>query len=323
MKAMVVEDFKKVPTWVDFANPIGSQTESVIHVSAAALTNLTKAQVNGTHYSSVAAFPFVAGAEGVGRLPNGKRVYFCNPSKPFGALAEQTLVRHNLCVPLPDDLDDATAAALANPAMSSWAALIYRAKIAKGETVLINGATGISGQLAIPIARHLGADKIIVTGRNPEILEKLKANGADEVISLTQSSDKLVRVLKAAFAEHKVSIVLDYLWGESAEAILAAISSNGAKHLEHNIRYVQIGSISGTSVKFPAAVLRSVPIELMGSGIGSVALSDLLKSIEGALNVAKPLGLSIDMECVPMSLAPTIWERNDSKSRVVFTNVSA
>jgi NADPH:quinone reductase-like Zn-dependent oxidoreductase len=101
------------------------------------------------------------------------------PVHPYGALAEKTLIRPGLSVPAPDELDDVTAAAIANPGMSAWATLVERASLKQGEVVLINGATGSAGRIAVQIAKHLGAGKVIATGRNAAELEQLKGIGAD------------------------------------------------------------------------------------------------------------------------------------------------
>ena len=97
-----------------------------------------------------------------------RRVYFVLPRAPYGSMAEQAVVPSAHCVPLPDELDDVTAAAIANPGMSSWAAYTERARLKAGETVLVNGATGTAGRLAVQIAKYLGARKVIATGRNAE-----------------------------------------------------------------------------------------------------------------------------------------------------------
>ena len=115
-----------------------------------------RSRAAGTHYSSSGGFPFVAGIDGVGRLDDGRRVYFLMPNAPFGAMAERTVAPSTRCLMLPDELDDATAAAIANPGMSSWAAYAERAKLKQGETVLVNGATGAAGRLAVQIANISG-----------------------------------------------------------------------------------------------------------------------------------------------------------------------
>ena len=167
MKAAIITGPGIAPIYADFDRPQPQGKEQRLRVSASALSHLTRGRASGRHYSADNRFPFVPGVDGVGRRDDGSRVYFAMPRAPFGAMAEETVVDATHCVPVPDDLDDVTAAALANPGMSSWAALRHRARLNPGETVLINGATGVSGKLAIGIARHLGAGRIIATGRDP------------------------------------------------------------------------------------------------------------------------------------------------------------
>ncbi len=173
MKAAIVVEAGKTPIYGDFREPVPASGEVRITVSAAALSNLVKGRASGTHYSSSGDLPFVVGVDGVGRLDDGRRVYFVLPKSPWGSMSEQTVLRASQCVPLPGDVDDVTAAAIGNPGMSSWAALQERAKFVKGESVLINGATGTAGRLAIQIAKYMGARKVVATGRNVETLKGL------------------------------------------------------------------------------------------------------------------------------------------------------
>ena len=142
MRAAIVHGLGQTPVCADFPVPTPAEGERLIKVTAAALTQLARGRASGAHYSSSGAYPFIAGVDGVGRLEDGARVYFLSPRAPYGAFAEQTVVAVPQCLPLPDDLDDVTAAAIANPGMSSWAAFVDRARLAPGETVLVNGATG-------------------------------------------------------------------------------------------------------------------------------------------------------------------------------------
>ena len=166
MNAAVVESFGKPPRYATFREPVPAEGEVLIRVRAAALSNLVKGQASGTHYSSGSELPFVAGNDGVGTLPNGDRVYFIGPRTPFGTMAEWSVVSARRTIQLPVGVDDVTAAALGNPGLASWGALIGRARLQPGESVLINGATGVAGQQAIQVAKILGARKVIATGRD-------------------------------------------------------------------------------------------------------------------------------------------------------------
>src|SRR5580700_6926827 len=183
MKAAVVTAPGKTPVYSDFDLPVAKAGEELISVRASALSNLTKSRASGAHYSSSGIFPAVAGTDGVGRTQDGRRVYFAMPEAPFGSLAEFCPINARRCVDIPDGLDDITAAAIANPGMSAWAGLVERAHLLAGETVLVNGATGTAGRVAVQLARHLGAARVIATGRNLQELEELKQLGADDTIA--------------------------------------------------------------------------------------------------------------------------------------------
>ena len=125
----------------------------------------------------------------MGLLEDGTRVYFGMSRPPFGTMAERCVSSRARCLPIPDALDDVTVAAMINPALSSWAALSGRAQFVAGESILILGATGVSGQLAVQVAKRLGARRIVAAGRNPEVLATLTGLGADSVVSLDLPHD--------------------------------------------------------------------------------------------------------------------------------------
>lgn len=315
MRAAIVSAMGVAPTLGEMDPPVPLDGEQRIKVTAAAISHVTKAHASGVHYSANGVFPFVVGIDGVGRLDDGRRVYFALPRSPFGSMAELCVADARLCVSLPDDLDDFTAAAIANPGMSSWAALTERARLQRGETVLINGATGTSGRLAVQIAKWLGAGKVLATGRNPIALEEIRQSGADVIIPLGAEPETLDKRLMKEFAEG-VDIVIDYLWGRSAERLLisAAKAGSGASPM----RFVQVGSISGSEISLPSAVLRASAIELMGSGKGSVSADKLLEITNTVLRSTRPARLDISFRKVPFADFDTAWPKNDSTSRTVF-----
>jgi len=316
MKAAIISRAGETPVFGGFSEPQPCEGESLVTVTAAAISHLVKGRAAGTHYSASGRFPMVVGIDGVGRLQDGRRVYFVMPRAPFGSMAEQTVVRSAQCIALPDDLDDVTAAALANPGMSSWAAFKERAKLKPGETVLINGATGTSGRLAVQIAKHLGAGKVIATGRNVEALQALKALGADVTIALVDDQRDMEAAFSRQFADG-VDVVLDYLWGPSAERLLIAAAKLGQDAVP--IRFVQIGALSSADITLPGAVLRASAIELMGSGIGSIALDRLFEAVRQMLHAATPIGLKIAVTPVPLADVERAWSADDSRKRTVFT----
>lgn len=312
MKAAIVREAGQPPVYSEFDEPCAGPGEVLIDVSAAPLSHVTKARASGAHYSAAAGIPFVVGLDGTGRRPDGQRVYFFMPRAPFGSLASRTVVSASQCVPLPDDVDDITAAAMAVPAMSSWAALKERAGFVSSETVLVNGATGTSGRLAVQIARHLGAKKIIATGRNPVVLDALGGLGANVTISLAQDERVLSDALDQQF-RGGVDVVLDYLWGQSAERLLAA-----AAKIANPLRFVQIGSIAGPTILLSAQALRSFPLELFGSGIGSLPLPRILNAVGEVLRAAAIGGFVAATKAVPLADLEQHWSTSDPLTRTVF-----
>lgn len=283
MKAAIVTEAGTKPVYGTYQAPKNTENEVVVDVKATALSNLTKMRAMGKYYSASNVFPNVPGTDGVGVL-DSKRVYFAMPTAPFGSLAQQALVNKNLIVPIPDGIDDVTAAAIANPGMSSWVALVSRAHFVKGQNVLINGATGSAGSLAVKIAYHLGAKKVVVTGRNATKLAKLNADAAVS-FDMTQENgaQAFTEELQETFAEG-IDVVLDYLWGDSALAIMKAVAQFGGSRVT---RFVSIGASSGQAeINLPSAILRSSSIEIIGSGVKSASMKELLTAISGVFEWA-------------------------------------
>ncbi|HBS6071458.1 TPA: zinc-binding alcohol dehydrogenase family protein [Klebsiella aerogenes] len=313
MKAAVVFDLNEGPIWADFTEPQPAAGYTLIDVRAAAISHVVKGRASGRHYSFDGTLPFVVGIDGVGMTSDGQRVYFAFPSAPFGSMAQRAPVALQNCLPLPDALDDISAAAMANPGMSAWAALVKRAQFQAGETVLINGATGSAGQLAVQIARYLGAKKIIATGRNTQALAAL---AADECIDLTADEQTLNAQFAAASAG-QIDVVVDYLWGRSAELLLPML----AKYTpgDKPVRYVQVGSLAGADIALNGAVLRAAPLQLMGSGIGSLTMPQLLAATGEMLQAAVPGHFTIATTPLPLRDVAAAWPRDNSRKRTVFT----
>jgi NADPH:quinone reductase-like Zn-dependent oxidoreductase len=315
MKAAIVTAPGKNPIHADFRDPVAAAGEELISVAAAALTHLTKGRASGSHYSASGDFPAVVGVDGVGRTQDGRRVYFVLPDPPFGGMAERVPIKKELCVPLPDDVADVTAAAIANPGMSCWVALRERARLVAGETVLINGATGSGGRVAVQIAKYMGAKKVIATGREAGALKQLKALGADVTIQLTAPREALEKELEEQFSS-RVDVVIDYLWGPSAEAVIYAAARASQKAVP--VRFIQVGSVSRETITLPAAVLRSSALVMMGSGLGSVPLKGLIDAIGGVMQAVVPGKLQIETEVVPLRDVEAAWNKDSSRSRIVF-----
>jgi NADPH:quinone reductase-like Zn-dependent oxidoreductase len=322
MKAAVVYTKGELPKYAEFPEPIASnENEILVSIKAVAITNLDKGIASGDHYSSEKENQngFIVGSDGIGVLENGTKVYARGIS---GTIAEKALVEQNRMVVLPDGIDDAMAAAMPNAVAGSAMALRFRAGVKPGETVLINGATGFTGQMAVQIAKHYGAKNIIVTGRNEKGLENLLEIGADEIVSLKQEDESFVSQLKEIHKNTPIDIVIDYLWGHSAELILSVLKGKG--NFTHKTRYVSVGSMSGDTIQLSAQILRSVDLQLSGSGLGSwtkeevkLLFSEILP--EMFLLASKNI-LKVNIETVHLSDIEKMWnaELPDGKRLVVL-----
>jgi NADPH:quinone reductase-like Zn-dependent oxidoreductase len=322
MKAAIVTAAGKTPVYGDFDKPVAKEGEELISVRAAALSNLTRSRASGVHYSSSGIFPAVAGTDGVGVTQDGRRVYFAMPEAPFGSLAEFCPTNTRRLIEIPDALDDITAAAIANPGMSAGAALVERARLVEGETVLVNGATGTAGRVAVQLAKYLGAARVIATGRNAQELEELKQIGADVVVPFSMGAEHAAGAaefenrLKEVFASG-IDVVVDYLWGESAKTLITSMAKTVG---DHPVRFVHVGAASGgESIDLPGAALRSSAITLMGSGLGSVSREGLMRSISSVFEAVGPAGLTIATEVAPLAKVEEVWSRATGKPRVVVT----
>jgi NADPH:quinone reductase-like Zn-dependent oxidoreductase len=322
MKAAVIVAAGMRPEYGDFQEPTVSEGRELVTVRASALSQFSKSRSSGAHYSSEGRFPSVAGSDGVGRTVDGRRVYFVMPEAPYGSLAEQSLVRSRQCVAVPDGVDDVTAAAIANPGMSAWAALRERARLQAGETVLVNGATGSAGRVAVQLAKYLGAGRVIATGRNEGELQELTRLGADALIpfhlgtSAPEGNKHYEEALIGQFVQG-IDVVIDYLWGGSARTVIVAV----AKAVEdaRPVRFVHVGGASREEdIELPGAALRSSAIELMGSGVKSVPFPKLLDAIRNVFEAVLPAGLQIATRTVPLSAIGDVWDA-PGKPRIVCT----
>ncbi|MGC1617601.1 MAG: zinc-binding alcohol dehydrogenase family protein [Candidatus Acidiferrum sp.] len=314
MKAAVLHELGKPPRCEDFAEPSAAQNETIVRVRAASLKSVDKQLASGTHYASPRELPVICGTDGVGTLPDGTRVFFGGPRRPFGAMAQRTVAPAAFCFPLPDGLDDVTAAALPNPGVSALLALEYRAKVLKGETVLILGATGVTGKLAVQIAKLLGAGRVIASGRNAQVLEKLRNLGADAIIQLDQPAEELKKAFAHEAGEAGFNVVIDYVWGRPTEVLLAAITRPEFAVVNPETRLVQVGESAGPTISLPAAVLRSTALTILGTA-GIPSRDVLVAAMQQVLDWGAKRALQIEAESVPLSEIEEVWQRSDAAGR--------
>lgn len=318
MHAAVLHALGEPPRFEQFEEPSPRPDEVIVQVRAAALKPVDKAMAEGSHYASFREFPAICGLDGIGLLEDGTRVLFAGPRRPFGAMAEKTVVSRDRCFPVSGAVADELAAALFNPGMSAWLTLAVRAQLVPRETVLVLGATGVTGRLAVQIAKFLGAGRVIGAGRNFEALNELRQLGADAVIPLDQPEDDLIRAFAQEGGDDGYNLIVDFLWGRPTELLLAALTRTELTPAACRLRLIQIGESAGASINLPAAVLRSSRLEIFGAGSGSLPPPDKLNIIREQLMARAASGeLRIETERVPLSDIEQAWRREQHGCRLV------
>lgn len=312
MKAAVLHQLGTNPKFETINDPQPTSEQTIITIKAAAIKQLDKIKASGKHYTKYPYFPIAVGTDGTGILEDGTRIY---ASGITGMLAEKALVQKGNWTVLPDGISFETAAALPNALIGSDMALLYRAKMEAGQTILINGATGVTGKIAVQIAKYRGASRIIVTGRNETILNELKELGADEIISLQQNDATILEQLQNIHETTPIDIVLDYLWGHPMELILQAFKSLPPR----KIKIVTVGEMAGTNISLPSGTLRSTQIELLGSGIGSLSMNEIATYMKEILPSVFELAangkLIIDIELAKLKDIETVWTKQEQPGK--------
>lgn len=279
MRAAVINHLGSHPTCQELPDPIATGGLEVARVRAAAIKNVERMLVAGTHYASASMrLPAQVGLDAVAELNDGRRVYAA-AAPPGGSMAERMLVDPERAVPVPHGVSDAEAAALPNAGVSAWLALEYAGRIRAGHSVLVLGATGVTGALATQLARRVfSAARVTAVGRDARRLGALRDLGADTTISIADRGDDLAAEIARVHAESPIDIVLDFLWGTPAEHTFRALAGEDLFAAPHSTRFVQIGEAAGSVMSLPAAALRSSGVELIGQGGGSVPVEALKRA---------------------------------------------
>jgi len=304
MKAAVVSSFDSAPRYEDFPAPVAAGGDDVIiDVVAAGLHPRVRSQAAGSHYTSTDELPLVPGVDGVGRGPDGALRYFLLRDTTRGSMAEQVVVDARGSVVLPDDADPVAVAAAMNPAMSSWVALRQRVPFQPGQKVLVLGATGNSGQMAVQITRLLGAGEIIAAGRDADRLARLPALGATSTVRLDGDPDAVAsRLAEAA----DVDVVIDYVWGEVTAAAMAAIIT-ARPDRGKPLSWIEIGSVAGLTAPIPSAALRAARLQIVGSGVGSIGPREYVAELPALAREITNGSLVIDAQPRPLADVEQAW----------------
>lgn len=315
MKAAVLHKFGEAPKFEDFPDPTPGDGQILIHVKAVALENVDKMMAEGSHFASqqfLSTLPAIVGFDGIGTLEDGTLVGFGGVKAPYGTMAEKTVIPDKYYVRVPEGVDAVTAAALPASALTSLFPLKWGAKLQPGETVLINGATGVSGKLAVQIAKLLGAGRVIGTGRNEESMKQAIEFGADAMIDLRQPDEKLAEAFQKEAGE-SYDIILDFLWGHPTEVLIKTLVPKELR-MPKAIRLIQIGEKAGETISLSADSLRTSGLEIRGgaAGITAEAMGEGTDQVWEWLKADK---LHMDIEQVPLKEIESVWKRTDFQGK--------
>jgi NADPH:quinone reductase-like Zn-dependent oxidoreductase len=317
MHAAVVRSFDHPPRYetYDSPEPTGAD-EALVDVLAVGLHPRVRTGAAGRHYTSSGTLPLIPGIDGVGRLPGGRRVYFVAPDDIWGSMADRAVVDRRRTVELPGDVDVAKVAAAMNPAMSAWVALRRRVPLEPGQSVLVLGATGSAGGMAVQVAKRLGAGRVVGAGRNAEQLALLPAMGADEVVALV--NDATITSERLAKAAAEVDVVLDYLWGDPASSAIMALLGARADR-SRTLDWIQIGAVAGPTIELPSVALRSANFRLQGNGQGAVSPEAYLAELPSLVDEIGAGTLEVIAHPVPLADVEATWNAPELPgARTVF-----
>ncbi|HVW28261.1 MAG TPA: zinc-binding alcohol dehydrogenase family protein [Polyangiaceae bacterium] len=315
MKAAVVSTFDSPPRCVEFPVPAPAEDgQMLVDVLAAGLHPRVRSQANGSHYTSTDELPLVPGIDGVGRGADGRLRYFVLPDTKMGAMAEKTVIDERRSILLPDDADPVQVAAAMNPAMSSWVALKQRVEFRAGQKVLILGATGNAGEMAVQIAKMFGAAAIVAAGRDAGRLARLPALGATELVHLAGDPASMTDRLGRAAAD--VDVVLDYIWGEPTALAMTAVVTHRLDRSKP-LSWIEIGSVGGPTAPIPSSALRAARLSLVGSGQGSVSTRAILNELPALARTITNGTFQIDVRPMPLEDVEQAWT-DATRRRIVI-----
>jgi len=312
MRAAMVDRPGGVPEYRDVPEPQAGEGEVLVTVEAVAVENVDRAIVAGTHYTAAAfqaALPAVPCFDGVGRLPDGTLVGFGGMTPPHGALAERAVVQATHTSPIPDGIEPAVAAALSSAITGMT--MQTAGGLVPGETVLVQGATGVAGRLAVKVARLLGAGRVVATGRDDQSLADLAHLGADDVINTAVDDDTLVAAFRA-HAGDGYDVVLDFLWGRPTEMLTRALVPQSFT-LGKPTRLVQVGEVVGPALTLTGDALRTSGLEIYGAGRN--AATGIAAAYGQVVEWVRSGELDIEVETAPLSRIGEAWTRTDLRGR--------
>ena len=303
MRAAVVSELGQPPSLGELPEPSPGDGEVVLEVLAAPLNPLDVAVSKGVFYGGHPELPYVPGAEVVGRVRGSGEVVWAFGGgvglSRNGTMAELAVVPEERLVPVPEGADPALAGALGIAGVAGWIPLAVRTPVRAGETVLVLGATGTVGLVAVQAARLLGAGKIVAAGRSEEGLARARERGADAVVRIGETFQE---DLRAAVGDGGATLIFDPLWGEPLVASLEAVAPRA--------RIVHLGQSAGLTATLASGTVRGKELELYGYSNFAVPMDVLQREYDRLVRHAEAGEIRVDVERIPLEEVATAWERH-------------
>jgi NADPH:quinone reductase len=275
---------------------------TLVEVTAAPLNPVDISIAGGKFYAGSPPTPYVPGGEGIGRLLQdgkpGPRVYF-RAALPNGALAERAVASRGQAIPIPDSVPDGVAAALGTPGIAAYLAITRRAELKAGETVLILGASGVLGTIAVQVARLLGAGRIIAGARNERALARAKELGAHATVDLKQTDGLTDRIREASGGQ--LQVVIDPVWGLPGVAAMEAMSPLG--------RFVQLGASAAQEAVVKSGTVRGRYLSILGYNNFLVPWEEQAAAYRKLIDYAASGQLTVEFEILPLEATPEAWKQ--------------
>lgn len=309
MKALTISRLGAKPRLSTRPAPVPDSGETLVDVVAAPLNPADLRVADGGFFAGHPPLPYVPGVEVVGRvrqsehLPAGSLVWSCLDglgTTRDGSIAELAVVRDETLVPIAEEIDPALAAALGTAGLAAWISLTRRAPLSPGETVVILGATGTVGQVAVQAAKLLGAGRIVAVGRSKQRLGQARMLGADATVQL-RDRDRLVDDLRDACGPEGAHFIFDLLWAEP----LAAALEVSAPHA----RIIHIGQSAGATAVLPSAPIRGKDLDVLGFTNFNVELPTMRACYRELLGHASAGHVRLDVTRVSIEQSVEAWDR--------------
>ena len=322
MRVALLRTYGAAPELAERPNPNPGPGETLVQVTAAPIVPLDLLCASGTSYFGQQPLPYIPGVQGVGTvlrstdLPAGSRVWFATSAGMApgdGSLAELCTVPLANLIPISANVQDAAAAALGTSGIAAWMSLSWRAALQPGERVIVLGASGAVGQVALAVARHLKAARVVAVCRSETSAPRARTAGADEVVVLHPNetrADLTTRLIEAVGAP--ADVVIDPVFGEPAAAAAMALGTWG--------RLVNIGGAAQDVAEFSSAILRGRTIGILGYTNNAISAEQRTEALTHVLALAERGAASVDHRAMTLTDCDRAWEAAcRSGPRIVIT----